>query len=201
MDVWKVPETRQQGWYLALMAPNVKGEQYTWLDPSRLYCNSQALQDCVNDLLKPFQNDDIDLVAGIDAMGFILGAAVAKQLEKGFLAIRKEGHLCIKTDVQDYTDYSGQRKALEVRKDVIKPGTRILLVDQWIETGGSMEAAIKLVERQGGIVIVWASPQQIAKNLAHMQQLSMFEVKWVGPQNCEECCGSATEKKRKAYFD
>ncbi|XP_043910203.1 adenine phosphoribosyltransferase-like [Protopterus annectens] len=152
MDVWKVPKERQQGWYLNLMAPNIKGKQYPWLDPSRLYCNSQALHECVEDLLQPFQNDEIDLVAGIDAMGFILGSAIAKQLEKGFLAIRKAGHLCVKTDAMNYSDYSGREKVLEVRTDAIKEGIRVLLVDQWIETGGTMEAAIKLVVRQGGIV-------------------------------------------------
>lgn len=105
-------DTRHKGWYLALMAPNVKGPTFAWLDPSRLYCSSQvfqkkkkkqttrlcpvsltmqaacvytnctlvvllrwtqALADCTGDLLAPFLNDTIDLVAGIDAMGFILG--------------------------------------------------------------------------------------------------------------------------------
>lgn len=134
------------------MAPNEKGPSYAWLDPSRLYCHRQALQDCIEDLLQPFKNDQIDLVAGIDAMGFILGAAIASQLGKGFLAIRKAGHLCVKTYSQTYVDYSGKEKTMEIRTDTIKPGLRILLVDQWIETGGTMRAAIKLVEDQGGIV-------------------------------------------------
>ena len=103
MDVLTVPADRQKGWYLSLMAPNTKGPAFAWLDPSRLYCNPQvwgqrilclqlhnrvhtlhgvylpsllliqALADCVKDLLSPFHSDTIDLVAGIDAMGFILG--------------------------------------------------------------------------------------------------------------------------------
>lgn len=102
MDLRHVPAAREKGWYLALMAPNTKGPHYAWLDPSRLYCHPQVhsdhtggtegvalgglwghpappylspqgLQDCVADLLQPFQGDPIDLVAGIDAMGFILG--------------------------------------------------------------------------------------------------------------------------------
>ncbi|XP_067307175.1 zgc:174895 isoform X3 [Pseudorasbora parva] len=113
----------------------------------------EALSDCVKDLLKPFQNETIDLVAGIDAMGFILGAAVAMTLGKGFLAIRKAGHLCVQTHTQDYSDYSGREKLMEVRVDVLKPGLRVLIVDQWIETGGTMRAAIKLVENQGATVI------------------------------------------------
>ncbi|XP_040194454.1 adenine phosphoribosyltransferase-like [Rana temporaria] len=152
LDLLKSPEKKPPGWYLSLMAPNEKGPNYAWLDPSRLYCNQHALQDCIEDLLQPFKNEQIDLVAGIDAMGFILGAAIASHLKKGFLAIRKAGHLCVKTHSQSYVDYSGREKTAEVRKDAIKPGLRILLVDQWIETGGTMRAAIKLVEEQGGVV-------------------------------------------------
>ncbi|XP_066455647.1 adenine phosphoribosyltransferase-like [Eleutherodactylus coqui] len=151
-DLYKSPEKRTRGWYLSLMAPNEKGPNYAWLDPSRLYCHPQALQDCIEDLLQPFTNDQIDLVAGIDAMGFILGAAIASRLGKGFLAIRKAGHLCVTTYSHPYVDYSGREKNMEIRTDAIKPGVRILLVDQWIETGGTMRAATKLVEDQGGVV-------------------------------------------------
>ncbi|XP_058270511.1 adenine phosphoribosyltransferase isoform X2 [Hemibagrus wyckioides] len=147
MNKLAVPQKRDEGWYLSLMAPNTKGPEFAWLDPSRLYCNSQAFSDCVTDLLKPFQSDTIDLVAGIDAMGFILGSALAITLGKGFLAIRKAGHLCVETQTQEYTDYSGREKLMEVRTDVLKP------VDQWVETGGTMKAAIKLVEKQGASVV------------------------------------------------
>ncbi|XP_012695249.1 adenine phosphoribosyltransferase isoform X2 [Clupea harengus] len=154
MDALAVPQDRGKGWYISLMAPNTKGPTFAWLDPSRLYCNSQALSDCVKDLLKPFQNESIDIVAGIDAMGFILGSAVATTLGKGFLAIRKAGHLCVETQTQDYSDYSGREKLMEVRLDVLRPGLRVLIVDQWIETGGTMKAAIQLVEKQGATVVV-----------------------------------------------
>ncbi|XP_066835531.1 uncharacterized protein [Anser cygnoides] len=82
--------------------------------PLGLAAGTQGLQDCVADLLQPFQGDPIDLVAGIDAMGFILGAAVATALRKGFLAIRKAGHLCVETLSEPYTDYSGREKVMEV---------------------------------------------------------------------------------------
>ncbi|XP_061136325.1 adenine phosphoribosyltransferase isoform X1 [Syngnathus typhle] len=156
MDVWSPPPadgaSEAKGWYLALMAPNSKGPAFAWLDPSRLYCNSQALADCVKDLLAPFRDDAIDLVAGIDAMGFILGASVASTLGKGFLAVRKAGHLCVSSQRQSYSDYTGREKSMEVRDDVIRPGVRVLLVDQWIETGGTMKAAIQLLERLGATV-------------------------------------------------
>lgn len=135
------------------MAPNTKGPKFAWLDPSRLYCNSQALSDCVKDLISPFQNDNIDLVAGIDAMGFILGTSVATVLGKGFLAVRKAGHLCVATENQKYSDYTGREKTMEVRLDVLRPGLKVLIVDQWIETGGTMKAAIQLLERLGSTVV------------------------------------------------
>ncbi|XP_072909552.1 adenine phosphoribosyltransferase [Hemitrygon akajei] len=152
MNVLTIPAERAKGWYLALMAPNIKGPSYAWLDPSRLYCNQQAFKDCVEDLIQPFQNDTIDLVAGIDAMGFILGAAIANRLGKGFLTIRKEGHLCVETKRMAYSDYTGRQKVMEMRSDVVRAGLRILLVDQWIETGGTMEAAITLIEQEGGTI-------------------------------------------------
>ncbi|XP_072445766.1 adenine phosphoribosyltransferase isoform X1 [Chiloscyllium punctatum] len=152
MDVLNIPTECEKSWYLALMAPNVKGSHYAWLDPSRLYCNQQAFKDCVEDLVQPFQNDTIDIIAGIDAMGFILGAAIAHRLGKGFLTIRKEGHSCVETKRKNYSDYTGQEKVMEMRTDVVKKDLRILLVDQWIETGGTMEAAIALIEEQGGTI-------------------------------------------------
>ncbi|XP_068010669.1 adenine phosphoribosyltransferase-like isoform X4 [Melanerpes formicivorus] len=92
--------------------------------PAPLF-SPQGLQDCLTDLLQLFQGDPIDMVAGIDAMGFILGAAAAARLQKGFLAIRKAGHLCVQTQAQPYTDYSGREKVMEVRTDAISPGHRV----------------------------------------------------------------------------
>ncbi|XP_018410524.1 PREDICTED: uncharacterized protein LOC108785856 isoform X2 [Nanorana parkeri] len=129
LDLFKSPEKKTPGWYLPLMAPNEKGPNYAWLDPSRLYCNRHALKDCIEDLLQPFKDDKIDLVAGIDAMGFILGAAIASHLGKGFLAIRKAGHLCVKTHSQSYVDYSGKEKKAEVRTDAIKPGVATICIE------------------------------------------------------------------------
>uniref|UniRef100_A0A6I8Q3X9 adenine phosphoribosyltransferase n=1 Tax=Xenopus tropicalis TaxID=8364 RepID=A0A6I8Q3X9_XENTR len=141
-DIRKSPEKRDPGWYLALMAPNEKGSDYAWLDPSRLYCNQQCIE-----------NGRILVYPHFKQWLFLpIGAAIAAHLGKGFLAIRKAGHLCVKTRSTNYADYSGKEKVMEVRTDVIKTGLRILLVDQWIETGGTMKAAIKLVEEQGGIV-------------------------------------------------
>ncbi|NWV70328.1 APT1 phosphoribosyltransferase, partial [Malurus elegans] len=185
MELCHVPAGREKGWYLALMAPNVKGPNYAWLDPSRLYLHPQGFQDCVADLLQPFQGDAIDTVAGIDAMGFILGAAAAATLRKGFLAIRKAGHLCVQTVAQPYSDYSGREKVMEVRTDAISPGLRVLLVDQWVETGGTMRAAIELVERLGGVV---AAPLCVPKGVAAICIENSEGGKWIQERyKCSHC--------------
>ena len=85
-------------------------------------------------------------------MGFVLGAAIATRIGVGFLPIRKAGKLCVDTDAVSFTNYSGRTQEMEMRTPAFAAGTRVLLVDQWIETGGTMDGAIRLVERQGGIV-------------------------------------------------
>ena len=106
----------------------------------------------LDDLLEPYSSSEIDVVAGFDAAGFVLGAAMATRLGKGFLTLRKGGKIPVTYDVVPMTNYSGQTQELEMRKPAFAPGTRVLLEDQWIETGGTMDAGIRLVERQHGIV-------------------------------------------------
>ena len=143
---------RNHRWYLDLMAPRSRGEKYAWLDPSAAYVNASSFHSMLDDLLEPFSEQDVDVVAGFDAAGFVLGAGMATRLRKGFLTIRKGGKIPVDYDVVPMSNYSGQTQEMEMRKPAFARGTRVLLVDQWIETGGTMEAGIHLVERQGGIV-------------------------------------------------
>lgn len=145
-----MPDDRAQRWYLGLMAPNTKGEKFAWLDPSSLYVNARAFNALLDDLTAPFAPAQVDLVAGTDAMGFVLGAAIAARLGKGFLTIRKAGRVPVPSELVDFRNYTGRLQQLETRKPAFAPGTRVLLVDQWVETGGTMKGAIELVERQGG---------------------------------------------------
>jgi adenine phosphoribosyltransferase len=94
-----------------------------------------------------------DVVAGLDAMGFVLGSALAARIGVGFLPIRKTGKLCVDTDSVSFSNYSGRTQDMEMRQPAFATGTKVLLVDQWIETGGTMDGAIRLVERQGGEVV------------------------------------------------
>ena len=91
-----------------------------------------------------------DVVGGLDAMGFVLGSALATRLGVGFLPIRKAGKLCVDTDKVSFSNYSGRTQDMEMRTPAFAKGTKVLLADQWVETGGTMDGAIRLVERQGG---------------------------------------------------
>ena len=145
-------DTRNTRWYLDIMSPNTKGEKFAWLDPTSIYINGEAFTQLLDDLTADLEGVDCDVVAGLDAMGFVLGAALATRIGVGFLPIRKAGKLCVDTDSVSFTNYSGRTQDMEMRTPAFAAGTRVLLVDQWIETGGTMDGAIRLVERQGGIV-------------------------------------------------
>lgn len=143
---------RDDRWYFPLMAPNTKGEKFAWLDPTSIYINGEAFHDLLDDLCADIDADSCDVVAGLDAMGFVLGSAIATRIGKGFLPIRKAGKLCVDTDSASFTNYSGRTQDMEMRKPAFAAGTRVLLVDQWVETGGSMHGAMQLVEQQQGKV-------------------------------------------------
>ena len=144
--------TRDDRWYLNIMSPNTKGEKFAWLDPTSIYINTNAFIDLLDDLLDDLEGFDCDVVAGIDAMGFVLGSALAARLSKGFLPIRKAGKLCVDTKKVDFVNYSKKNQFMEIRYPAFEVGTKVFIVDQWVETGGTMGAAIKLIEQQGGLV-------------------------------------------------
>ncbi len=143
---------KAERWYLDIMSPNTKGDKFAWLDPTSIYINGDAFHDLLDDLAADLADVRCDVVAGLDAMGFVLGAALATRLGVGFLPVRKAGKLCVDTDKVTFSNYSGRTQDMEMRQPAFAPGTKVLLVDQWIETGGTMDGAIRLVERQQGIV-------------------------------------------------
>ena len=143
---------RDDRWYLSIMSPNTKGEKFAWLDPTSIYINGAAFHDLLDDLEADLKGVECDVVAGLDAMGFVLAAALAARLGVGMLPIRKAGKLCVDTDSVSFTNYSGRTQDMEMRLPAFAEGTRVVLVDQWIETGGTMDGAVQLVERQGGVV-------------------------------------------------
>lgn len=104
--------------------------------------------DTMSDLVKDLE---FDAVAGAESRGFIFGAPIAYNRRKPFLLIRKKGKLPCETVSQDY-DLEYGKATIEMHKDSIRPGDRVLIVDDLIATGGTTEAMIKLVESLGGVV-------------------------------------------------
>ncbi len=109
-------------------------------------------KEAVNELLKKLKDLKIDKVAGVDARGFILAGILANRLGAGMVMVRKKGKLPYKTESVEY-DLEYGKSILEIHKDSIKKNERVLLVDDVLATGGTMEATAKLVEKLGGKVI------------------------------------------------
>jgi adenine phosphoribosyltransferase len=106
----------------------------------------------INELVNRYTAEKIDRVAGIEARGFIIGAALAYQLGVGFVPIRKKGKLPAETVGHDYDlEYGTDR--IEMHVDSVSQGERVLLVDDLIATGGTATAACKLIESMGGKIV------------------------------------------------
>lgn len=121
-------------------------------DITTLLGNAGAFMGAVDELVHPHSGQKVDKIAGIEARGFILGGAMAHQLSAGFIPIRKKGKLPWKTIGQEYTLEYGV-DVIEIHEDALKPGQRILIVDDLIATGGTAEAAAKLLRRNGGEIV------------------------------------------------
>jgi len=124
-------------------------------DITTLLADAAGFKAAVAQLAEPFRTQPIDAVAGIEARGFILGGAVADRLGCGFIPVRKKGKLPHVTIGQDYTLEYGV-DTIEIHEDAIREGERILIVDDLIATGGTAEAAVKLIRRTGGEVVAAA---------------------------------------------
>ena len=125
----------------------------TRCDVTPLFADADAFHKLVDELTERAKPLGFGLVAGIDALGFILGAAIAARSGTGFVAIRKGGKLPADADRAEFVDYTGTSKSLELRLKAFPAGSRILLVDEWIETGAQVRAASQLISRQSGIVV------------------------------------------------
>jgi|SRR5215469_2409717 adenine phosphoribosyltransferase len=117
-------------------------------DITTLLGDARAFHDVVDELAQPWRAARIDRVAGIEARGFILGGAIAHELSAGFVPIRKKGKLPHTTVRVAYSLEYGIDE-MEMHRDAVAPGERIILVDDLIATGGTAEAAVKLLRSLG----------------------------------------------------
>jgi adenine phosphoribosyltransferase len=123
-----------------------------FIDVTPLMEDSQVFPEVVRRLCEGFKGVDIDYVAAVEARGFIFGSAVALALGVGFVPVRKKGKLPGKTESITYDLEYGQ-DTLEIHKDVVSRGSRILIVDDLIATGGTLAATCELIEKVGGVVV------------------------------------------------
>jgi len=121
-------------------------------DITPLLLNPGAFKESIEALAAPFKEDKIDFVVSAEARGFIFAPPVAMILDAGFIPLRKPGKLPGETVKETYELEYGS-DALEIHKGHISPGSRVLIMDDVLATGGTMAAAAKLVEKVGGIII------------------------------------------------
>ena len=114
--------------------------------------DKDGLQLAIDSMQNNLKNIDFDVVVGAESRGFIFGMPIAYNMKKSFVPIRKKGKLPAETIEESYDLEYGQA-TLEMHKDAIKPGQKVVIVDDLIATGGTAEAMIKLVEKLGGEVV------------------------------------------------
>ena len=121
-------------------------------DITTLLSDPAALRFTIEALAKKFSGEKIDVIAGIESRGFIFGTPLATHLSVGFIPIRKPGKLPSAIHRVSYALEYGQ-DSLEIHQDAVKPGQRVLIIDDLLATGGTAQAATQLIEKCGGTVV------------------------------------------------
>ena len=121
-------------------------------DITTILQDADGLQLAIDGIQKSLEGADYDIVVGPESRGFIFGVPVAYAMHKGFVPIRKKGKLPCKTVSVSY-DLEYGSAVLEMHEDAIKPGQKVVIVDDLIATGGTTEAIVKLIEKMGGKVV------------------------------------------------
>ena len=129
--------------------PDFPKEGIIFKDITTLLKQKDAFKKSIDLLAKKFKKENIEYVVGVEARGFIFGSAIAYKLGTGFIPVRKKGKLPHKTKRITY-DLEYGSDALEIHEDAITPGSRVLIVDDLLATGGTIKAVCDLVKSQGG---------------------------------------------------
>lgn len=131
--------------------PDFPKEGILFKDITTVLSDPTAFKKAIDLLADRYKDQDIDYIAGIEARGFIFGSALAYKLGKGFIPIRKPGKLPAKTEQVTYELEYGT-DSLEIHSDAVEKGNKVLIVDDLLATGGTADAAVKLVQKIGGNV-------------------------------------------------
>ena len=132
--------------------PDFPEEGIIFRDITTVLQDADGLQLAVDDVDALLKDVDYDIVVGPESRGFIFGVPIAYKNHKGFVPVRKKGKLPCETIAMEYALEYGTA-TIEIHKDAIKPGQKVVIVDDLIATGGTTEAIIKLIEQLGGEVV------------------------------------------------
>lgn len=132
--------------------PNFPEEGIIFRDITTVLQDAEGLQLAINSMQEKLNNLEFDVVVGAESRGFLFGMPIAYNLKKSFVPVRKKGKLPCETIEESY-DLEYGKATLEIHKDAIKPGQKVVIIDDLIATGGTLEAIVKLVERLGGEVV------------------------------------------------
>jgi len=157
--------------------PDWPKEGILFRDITPLLADPKAFAAAIDALCAGKQSADIEYVAAVEARGFIFGAAVARKLNVGFVPIRKKGKLPFKTESVTY-DLEYGSDTLEVHRDAVGKGAKVLMVDDLLATGGTMAAACKLIEKIGGQIVGISFLIELSE-LAGRDKLSGYTIKTV----------------------
>lgn len=132
--------------------PDFPEEGIIFRDITSVLQDAEGLKVAIDSMLEILDGTDFDVVVGPESRGFVFGMPVAYELNKGFVMVRKKGKLPCETIEAEY-DLEYGTAVVEMHKDSIKPGQRVVIVDDLIATGGTIEAIVKMIESLGGIVV------------------------------------------------
>lgn len=132
--------------------PNFPEEGVMFRDVTTVLQDPDGLKVAIDGMQEKIKDLEFDIIVGAESRGFLFGMPIAYNLNKSFVPVRKKGKLPAETISETYNLEYGQA-TLEIHKDAIRPGQKVVIVDDLIATGGTLEAIIKLVERLGGEVV------------------------------------------------
>ena len=146
-------------------------------DITTILQDAEGLKLAIDSMIETLKDVDFDVIVGTESRGFIFGVPIAYNLHKAFVPVRKKGKLPCETVSMEY-DLEYGSAVIEMHKDSIKPGQKVVLVDDLVATGGTIEAAIKLVEELGGEVVKVVFLMELA-GLKGRERLKGYEVESV----------------------
>lgn len=146
-------------------------------DVTSILQDADGLELAINLIQEKLKDVEFDLVAGTESRGFIFGVPVAYNLHKPFIPVRKKGKLPCETISREY-DLEYGTATIEMHRDSVKPGQKVVLIDDLIATGGTIEAAIKMIEELGGEVVKVVFLMELA-GLKGREKLAGYDVESV----------------------